>query len=192
MRKPRRTRDDDTPNLVLEELRETIAILDATRLAQPGMTPKKLAAEKARDSAKFDRRMAKARAKWERMTILEQRAWGEAYRRDARAHRPNAKPTPAADLPDLFAVVTIAEKDNAKRAKAYEKRQAARAAEAAAARPDHGTRSAPSPSPATDEPATDSEPSEPEKPRRRRRGPAVGSIGYQVDGVLYLTDDDDE
>ncbi|MFM9597352.1 hypothetical protein ACKI1O_49430, partial [Streptomyces scabiei] len=84
-------------------------------LAKPGMTQAKLDAEKAKDSAKFDRRMAKARAKWERMTILERNAWGKAYLEDRKPTAGYERTLPAADLPLLFAAVTIAERDNRKR-----------------------------------------------------------------------------
>lgn len=199
MRKPGRKREEDKPDLVLKHLLEELAVLDRTRLAKPGMTQAKLDAEKAKDSAEFDRRMAKARAKWERMTILEQKAWGEAYLEDGKPTEGYERTLPApGDLPDFYAVITIAERDNRKRAKA------AKAAEAAEVDPyadhreatgeEHRTPRPTRPSAAPEAPAAHTEPPAPERPRKRRRGlPAVGSIGSQAGGVWYppIYDEDD-
>ena len=198
MRKPRGPRDEDKSDPIQEELDALIALLDRTRLAKPGMTQAKLDAENARSAAKWDRRKAKALAKWERMTILERKAWSDAYYREARRQRPNAKPAPAAELPLLFAIITIAGRDNAKAAKARAAEKAAGVdrytAHRKATGEEHRTPRATRPSPAPEAPPADTETSKPEKPRRRRRGPAFGAIGQQIDGVFYpyITDGDDE
>lgn len=198
MRKPRRTTDEPTFDPIQEELDAQIAMYDAIRLARPGMTQAKLDAEKARNSAKFDRRMAKARAKWDRMTILERKAWSDAYYREARRQRPNAKPAPAAELPLLYAISAIAERDRAKAEKAREAEKVAEVDPYAAHRKATGeeprTPRATRPPAAPEAPAAPTEPPKPERPRRRRRGlPAVGPIGYQIDGVRYppIYDEDD-
>lgn len=198
MRKPRGPRDEDKLDPIQEELYALIALLDRTRLAEPGMTQAKLDAEKARNSAKWERRKAKALAKWDRMTILERKAWSDAYYREARRQRPNAKPAPAAELPLLYAVIAIAERDRAKAAKAREGEKVAEVDPYAAHRKATGeeprTPRATRPSPAPEAPAADTEPPTAERPRRRRRGPAFGPVGQQVDGVFYpyITDGDDE
>lgn len=199
MPRARRTSDEPTFDPIQEELDAQIAMYDAIRLARPGMTQAKLDAEKARSSAKFDRRMAKALAKWERMTILERKAWADEYLRQDRKRRgPESKPPKAAELPLLFAIITIAERDRAKAAKAREAEKAAEvdpyAAHRKAAGEEHRTARATRPSPAPEAPPADAEPPKPEKPRRRRQGPAFGPIGYQIDGVRYsyITDGDDD
>lgn len=197
MPRARRTSNEPTFDPIQDKLMEAIATLDRTRLAKPGMTQAKLDAEKARSAAKFDRRMAKAVARWERMTILEQKAWSDEYYREARRQRPSAKPAPAADLPLLFAISAIAERDRAKAAKAREVEKAAEVDPYAAHRKATGeeprTPRATRPSPAPEPPAAPTEPPKPEKPRRRPRGPAVGPIGSQAGGVWYppIYDEDD-
>lgn len=197
MPRVKRTSNEPTFDRIQEELDALIALLDRTRLAKPGMTQAKLDAEKAKDSAKFDRRMAKARARLERMTVLEQKAWSDEYLRQDRKRRgPESKPAPVAELPLLFAISTIAGRD---RAKAEKAREAAKVAEvdpyaahrkAAGANP--ATPRATPPPPAPESPAAPTEPLKPEKPRRRRRG-RPGPIGYQIDGVRYppIYDEDD-
>ncbi len=198
MRKPRGPREEDKSDEVMEELDAQIAMYDAIRLARPGMTQAKLDAEKARNSAKFDRRMAKARAKWERMTVLEQKAWADEYLRQDRKRRgPESKPPKAAELPLLYAIIAVAERDRAKAAKAREGAKAAEVDPYATHRKATGeeprTPRATSPSPAPEAPPADTEPPRPEKPRKRRRGPAVGPIGSQAGGVWYppIYDEDD-
>lgn len=194
MRKPGPKREDDKPDLVGKHLRETIALLDRSRLAESGITPKKLAAEKARYAAKFDRRLAKTLAKWDRMTILERQAWGETY---LSAGKPTegytrSLPREASDLRMLFAVVRIAERDRREReqetpADHYElHRPAVRA-------PEDVAPNATSPSPAPEAPPADTEPPKSPRPRKRRQGPDWGPIGQQIDGVFYpyITDEDD-
>ncbi|WP_146048019.1 hypothetical protein [Microbacterium sp. CJ77] len=192
MRKPSSKREEEKPDEALQQMLETIALLDRTRLAQPGMTQAKLDAEKARSAAKWDRRKAKALAKWDRMTVLERKAWADAYYLEARRQRPNAKPAPVAELPLLFAIITIAERDRRKAAKrpVVDRYALHRAAAGMGDDQPRATR----PSPAPEAPPADIEPPKPEKPRRRRRGPAVGPAGYQKDGVFYpyITDGDDE
>lgn len=199
MPRARRTTDEPTFDPIAEELAALVALLDRTRLARPGMTQAKLDDEKARSSAKFDRRKAKALARWDRMSLLEQRAWAAEYMRQDRKRRgPESKAPKAADLPLLYAMSTIAERDRAKAAKA---RSAAKAAEVdpykahrAATGDEHRTPRATRPSPAPETPAADAEPPKPPRARKRRRGPAVGSIGYQIDGVRYppIYDEDDD
>lgn len=196
MRKPRGPRDEDTFDPIAEELNEMVALLDRTRLAKPGMTQAKLDAEKARSAAKFDRRMAKAEAKWDRMTILEQKAWSDEYLRRDRARRGrNAKPPKAAEIPALFVAAMIAEREAAKAAK--KAREVAKAAEVApytaTTGEEHPTPRATRPSPEPEAPAGATGHPRPERPRKRRRGPAVGSAGYQIDGVRYppIYDEDD-
>ena len=192
MRKPGRKREEDKPDLLLKHLLEELADLDRSRLAQPGMTKKKLAAEKAKDSAEFDRRMAKARAKWARMTILERNAWGKAYLEDGKPTEGYERTLPApGDLPDFFAVLEIARRDNRKRAKARVADSYAAHREATGANP--ATPRATRPPAAPEAPAADADPPKPERPRRRRRGPAFGPIGSQAGGVWYppIYDEDD-
>ena len=199
MPRARRTTDEPTFDPIQEELDAQIAMYDAIRLARPGMTQAKLDAEKARSSAKFDRRKAKALAKWERMTILERKAWSDEYLRQDRKRRgPESKPPKAAELPVLYAISDLAGRARAKAAKA---REAAKAAEVdpyadhrEAAGEEPRTPRATRPSPAPEAPAADTEPPTAERPRRRRRGPAFGPVGQQVDGVFYpyITDGDDE
>ncbi|NLA10337.1 MAG: hypothetical protein GX871_09080 [Microbacteriaceae bacterium] len=191
MRKPGSKREEEKPDEALQQMLETIALLDRTRLAEPGMTQAKLDAEKARSAAKWARRKAKALAKWDRMTILERKAWADTYYLEARRQRPNAKPAPAAELPLLFAIITTAERRAAKAAKrpVVDRYTLHRAAAGMGDDQPRATR----PSPAPEAPPADTEPPNREKPRKRRRGPAVGPIGYQIDGVLYPTiyDEDD-
>lgn len=189
MRKPR-ARDEDKFDPIAEELNEMVALLDRTRLAKPGMTQRKLDAEKARSAAKFDRRMAKALARWDRLSVLEQKAWADEHlREDRKRSGPNAKPPRAADLPMLFAITTIAEREAAKTAK--KAREVAKAAEVAsytAHLKATGDSSAPRASRPAPAPAAHPKP---ERPRKRR--PGWGSAGYQIDGVRYppIYDEDD-
>ncbi|WP_314855305.1 hypothetical protein [uncultured Microbacterium sp.] len=191
MRKPRRTNDGPTFDPIQEELDKLVALMERSVLALPGMTQAKLDAQNARSAAKWDRRKAKALAKWDRMTVLERKAWADAYYLEARRQRPNAKPAPTSELPLLFAIITIAERDNAKAAKRPVVDRYALHSAAAGMGDDQPRATRPSPAP--EAPPADTEPSNREKPRKRRRGPAVGPIGYQIDGVLYPTiyDEDD-
>lgn len=197
MPRARRTTDEPTFDPIQEELDAQIAMYDRTRLAKPGMTQAKLDAEKARNSAKFDRRMAKALAKWGRMTILEQKAWADEYLRPKRRGA-QSKPAPAAaELPLLFAISDLAGRARAKAAKAREAEKVAEvdpyAAHRSAAGANPATPRATRPSAAPEAPAAPTEPPAPEKPRRRHRGPAVGPIGSQAGGVWYppIYDEDD-
>lgn len=194
MRRPRGPRDEDKIDPILEELVELGALLDRTRLARPGMTPATLAAEKARSAAKWERRKAKALARWDRMSLLEQRAWADAYYREDRKRRgPESKAPKAADLPLLYAISTIAERDRAKAAKAREAEKAKGdlwETHRQATGEEHRTPRATRPSPAPEAPAADIEP--PKQPRPRRRG-RPGPAGYQINGVRYppIYDEDD-
>lgn len=189
---PRSRRPPEGPaiDLVAEEVAAMIA-----RLGDPfeGMTSTERKAAERQD-AKWQRRIDKAKARWHAMTVLERSAWTKDYQREQwERYKVTAAPK-AADLPLLYAIVVVCDKDNAKKAKAYEARQAAAAAERAAAVSDRPTPSPTSPSPAPEAPAADAEPSRPEKPRRRRQGPAFGPVGQQIDGVFYpyISDDDDD
>lgn len=200
MRKPRGPRDEPTFDPIQEELDDA-----RKRLGDPfeGMSPaERKVAERRWDrrQAKWQRRIDKAVAKWQRMTILEQKAWSDEYLRQDRKRRgAQSKPAPAAELPLLYAITAIAERDRAKAAKAREAEKAAEAAKAreaaTATGEDPRTPRATRPSAAPEAPAAHTEPPTPEKPRRRRRGrPAVGPIGSQAGGVWYppIYDEDDE
>lgn len=195
MRRPRGPRDEDKTDPIAEELAELGALLDRTRLGRPGATAATLAAEKARSAAKWERRKAKALARWERMSLLEQRAWADTYLRHDRKRRgPESKAPKAADLPLLFAISTIAEREREKAAKAREvDREKGDLWEThrQATGEEHRTPRATRPAPAPEAPAAGVEPPKPERPRKRRRGP--GPAGYQIDGVFYppIYDEDD-
>lgn len=199
MRKPRGPRDEDKSDEIMDELDDV-----RKRLGDPfgGMSPaERKVAERRWDrrQAKWQRRIDKAVAKWHAMTVLERKAWADEYLRQDRKRRgPESKPPKAAELPLIYAITAIAERDRAKAAKA---REAAKAGEVdpyathrKAAGEEPRTPRATRPSPAPEAPAAPTEPPKPERPRRRRRGrPAFGPVGQQVDGVFYpyITDGDD-
>ncbi len=195
MPRAKRARDVDAFDPIAEELADL-----RKRLGDPfeGMSPseRKVAErESDRRQAKFQRRLDKAVAAWNLTPPLERNAWADGYLREQR-RRYNAQATmpKAADLPLLYAIVTVCGRDAAKRAKAREAAQAAEV-EAAAQRPENPRTPGATPSsPAPENPVADAEPPKPEKPRKRRRGPAFGPVGQQIDGVFYpyITDDDDE
>lgn len=195
MPRARRTRDDDTFDPIAEELDDM-----RKRLGDPfeGMTPaERKVAERRRERhlAKWQRRLDKAVAAWHAMTVLERNAWADDYLRQDRKRRGSeSKPPKAADLPLLYAIVTVSARDRAKAARAREAEKAA-AAEREAQRPENpAPPRATRPAPAPEGPAPDAEAPKPEKPRRRRQGPAFGPVGQQIDGVFYpyITDGDDE
>ncbi|WP_318387246.1 hypothetical protein [Microbacterium maritypicum] len=184
---------EETVSPVLEELLATEDVLDRARLGESGMTPKKLASEKAAAAAKWQRREAKAIAKWRRMTFAEQKAWAEAYLRDERRLDAEARMPKAADLPLLFATLTVAERVTRKHLKATAKRVAVAESTRGDAVATNARRpSATRPSPALEEPPTHDEPPKAPRRRKRRSGPAFGPIGQQIDGVFYPYDEDDD
>lgn len=199
MPRARRTSDEPTFDPIQEELDDM-----RKRLGDPfeGMSPaERKVAERRWDrrQAKWQRRIDKAVAKWHAMTVLERKAWSDEYLRQDRKRRgPESKPPKAAELPVLYAIIAIAERDRTKAAKAREAEKAAEvdpyATHRKATGEEHRTPRATRPSPAPEAPPADTEPPKPEKPRRRRRGRAFGPVGQQIDGVFYpyITDGDDE
>lgn len=184
---------EETMSPVLEELLATEDVLDRARLTAPGMTPKKLATEKGAAAVKWQRREAKAIARWRRMTFAEQKAWAEAYLRDERRLDAEARMPKAADLPLLFATLTVAERVTRKHLKATAKRVAAAASPLVDSTATDSRRpSATRPSRALEEPPTHDEPPKAPRRRKRRSGPAFGPIGQQIDGVFYPYDEDDD
>ena len=167
------------------------------RLGDPfeGMSPdEQKAAERRddRDLAKWKRRIDVAVAAWHALPALEQKAWVDAYLRDARKRSPETKPPAATDLPLLYAIDQVAEREAAKAAKQPRIDHYAAHRAATEPRAPRTTR----PAAATGAPAAGTEPPKPPEPppwRKRRRGPAYGPIGESVPGQrFHYYDDDDE
>lgn len=187
MPRAKRAREEDAAALAIaEELRDM-----AARLGDPfeGMSSaERRVAERRRDrrQAKFQRRLDNAVAKWHAMTVLQRNAWADEYLRQDRKRRGSETKAPkAADLPLLFAIVTVSARHNAKAAKARAAKAAADAALEAQRPANPATPPATRPAPAPEEPGADTEAPKPQQPRKRRRGPAVGPIGSQAGGVWY-------
>lgn len=164
---------------VLLELEETLARLDLTLLAQPGMTVAKIEADRAKWSSKWQRRVDKAIARWHSMTIADRKAWTDEYATKAKLPK-------AGDIPLLFAVVSLAERDTAKAEKRRAKRPPSdpHAVHRAPVERGHAPGRRPPPAEAAKTLASP-EPSTPPRSRGPRRGPAYGVVGYQVDGVFH-------
>ncbi|WP_194411416.1 hypothetical protein [Microbacterium cremeum] len=181
---------DDGP--VYDPVREE---LDEMRRRMPPKTPEQVA-ESERHREKFLRRLAKAEAAWRVMPVLERKAWADAYlAEERRGYNPNAQMPKQSELPGLYAVVTVCEKDNAKRAKTWKresaKRAEAEAQRAAGAAAERATRRATAPVPAPEAPAA---PDEPPRRRKRRSGPRYGVVAVRMpDGTMRapIYDDDE-
>lgn len=191
----RTAREETRSDPVLDELLETLAVLDRSVATASGKSIEYVVEERERASMKWRRREAKALAKWRRMTVLEQKAWAEKYLRDARRFNAATKPPKAAELPQLFATLTVANRMLRKREKADAKRRTEKGDSYAGRReaadrdmpaaPARSAAPAPKPAPVVDEP--------PAAPKaRKRRGPAYGPIGQMVDGVFHYYDEEDD
>lgn len=163
----------------------------------PARSPEQEAAVE-KHAAKFMRRIEKAQRRWHAMSASEQREWTTAYVAE-RSRGGGVKAPKLADLPMLFAIVTVCGKDNEKDRREYAEHEAARRAEEeqrkaeiAARREAEPTKPTSSratrPSPELDDPATS------RKHRKRRIGPSFGVVAMQMpDGSLRapIYDDDD-
>lgn len=182
-----------TPNPLLEDMLETLAVLDRSTAKDSGRTVEEVVAERERASAKWARREAKALARWRRMSPIEQKAWADECLRGARKYNTAAKMPKAGELPHLFATLTVAERWCRKHEKAEAKRREAEgdnyAGHLAAADAGKAVARARSAPPVLEEIAASAEST---KPTKKRRGPAYGAIGQMVDGVFYYYDDEDE
>lgn len=194
---PRAKRRDDAP--VFDRVQEELDAM-AARLPDlyEGLSPaerKKAEARDYRKAARWQRRIDKAMAMWRAMPILDQKAWAAEYHRNDRRREQNARMPKAAELPLLYAIVTVAERDNAKLAKAWQrasaKRAKAEARRAAEARTERTTSRATASAPAVEAPAATAEP---QKPRKRRSGPRYGVVAVRMpDGTMRtpIYDDDE-
>lgn len=173
---------------ILDDLLESLSVIDRSIMQATGKTREELDAERARDTAKWQRREAKAVIKWRRMPLREQQAWADAYLRDLRRSKSDAKMPKPADLALLFAVTTVTARMTRKAEKAKPQRDLY--AEHVAV---GDTRTA-APRVRSAVPAPKAAPvvEEPRKPKKKRRGPAVGSVGYQIDGAFHYHEDDDD
>lgn len=195
MPRSRRPPEGPTVDPILEEIQAAL-----TSLGDPfaGMSPaERKVAERRRDrrQAKWQRRVDKSVAVWHAMTVFERKAWTDEYLRAEKKRRGSeAKAPKAADLPLIYAVLTVARRYAAKAAAAREAEKATEAAREAQRpakpAPPRVTRRAPAP----EAPTVAEDTPKPSPKRRRRRGPAVGPVGQQIDGVFYpyVMDDDDD
>lgn len=182
-RKPRERDDGPVFDPVLDEMRAALVALGVDPDAPPSPDPE------------WDRHEKKAAKDWAGMTVLEQHAALATLHKDLRQHDPRAK-APTSEQ-------WIGHRTVARFAAALQKTSAARSAEVArveAARvaalaekaksraEERAAARAVRHAPATGDPETGDEPP---KPRRKRRGPAVGSIGYRFPGDPRLYDADD-
>lgn len=185
----RQTFADVTIDRVTEEMLAMMGRLPARSPEQ------EIAAEKHAD--KFMRRLEKAQRRWRSMSAEEQREWTATYVAEQSRRAGKAKPPKVADLPMLYAIATVCEKDDEKARHEYSERQAARhaaeeqrkaeIAEARAAEPPKPpTARATRPSPELDE---SDEASDKPKRKRARRGPSVGVAGYQLPDGYFVSND---
>lgn len=178
---------------VNEALLDMLALIDKSLPAEPG------AELDAAHSAKFDRKMDKARAMWDRLTPAERKAWSddyyrEAYRRDPRTKRPGRE----SEIRELFAVVHVAERTSAKwtkqatkaAAEAEVERLRLKAATAARRREIADEKAVARTTRPSAAPERTADGDEPPKRRKRRVGP-IGSAGFQIGGRFYAHPEDD-
>lgn len=170
-------------------------VFDAVTNALDEMRGRSVASRDAGRVAKFGRRLEKARQRWDRMTPAERIAWTESYL--AEQHRrytaQPSVPRRESERRDLFAITHVAERNNRRAAKDWRVRAAEKKAAEDERRSEVAARRAAEPvampvSRVVRAPSPDTD----EKPKRRRRGPAVGSIGYRIPGDPRLYDDDDD
>lgn len=89
-------------------------VYDAVREELDAMA-QRFGPRRLRGATGFERRIAKTVAKWHRMPALDRRAWADQFLADARKRNLRAAMPKAADLPLMYAIVTVCEKELRKR-----------------------------------------------------------------------------